>query len=41
MWANAQRDGRQYTLCSEKNPLLFSFMTSSQINQYAQKFQHS
>jgi len=29
-----------YTLCSEKNPLLFSFITSSQINQFAQKFQH-
>jgi len=29
------------TLCSEKkHPLLFSFITSSQINQFAQKFQH-
>jgi len=29
------------TLCSEKkHPLVFSFITSSQINQFAQKFQH-
>jgi len=31
---------QQTTLCSEKTPLLFSFVTSSQINQFAQKFQH-
>ena len=28
------------TLCPEKPPLLFSFITSSQINQFAPKFQH-
>jgi len=33
--------GPHSTLCSErKHPLVFSFMTSSQINQFAQKFQH-
>jgi len=29
-----------YTVFRRKHPLLFSFMTSSQINQFAQKFQH-
>jgi len=29
-----------YTVFRKKHPLLFSFITSSQINQFAQKFQH-
>jgi len=29
-----------YTVFRRKHPLLFSFITSSQINQFAQKFQH-
>jgi len=29
-----------YTVFSKKHPLVFSFITSSQINQFAQKFQH-
>ena len=31
--------GLPYTLCAEKTPPLFSFITFSQVNQFAQKFQ--
>jgi len=29
-----------YTVFRKKHPLVFSFITSSQINQFAQTFQH-
>jgi len=29
-----------YNVFRKKHPLVFSFITSSQINQFAQKFQH-
>jgi len=29
-----------YTVFRKKHPLVFCFITSSQINQFAQKFQH-
>jgi len=33
-------DAQYYTVFTKKHPLLFSFITPSQISQFAQKIQH-